>query len=66
MRTFWDFAADHPWALFFLILAVGWAISDIVVASRTNVTIEKGLGNGVRFALNQGQAQGSPWPQPVY
>lgn len=33
-RNFWDFASDHPIALFFFVLALGWALSWLVSTLR--------------------------------
>lgn len=33
-RNFWDFASEHPVALFFFVMAIGWALSNIILATR--------------------------------
>lgn len=32
---FWDFASNHPVALFFFVMAIGWALQNVFTAIRS-------------------------------
>jgi hypothetical protein len=40
-RTFWDYAAEHPVALFFLIVAIGWAVSSVVSCRKRVIFVNR-------------------------